>query len=174
MSLDICCLVVFSFSKEEKSSSSCRASVGDKEHHGNNCGPPSLFCPDFFFSSDPCLCLPPTPCYTELPNNVMACSTKKYLALTKDFYQHIKMTQLSPFQWSKNQDSNTICVEYDSRKTSLLSSQAMNAGHTHQKRGSKSRTSLSVMLKEVEREEKEEEAPVPHSSGYTLSVFRKS
>lgn len=45
---------------EKKSLSSCRSRIGDKGQQGNNHGPPSLFCPDFF-ASDPCLCCLPIP-----------------------------------------------------------------------------------------------------------------
>lgn len=34
--------------------------------------------------------------------HTIAHSTKKYLALTKHFYQYIKETQLSPFHWCEN------------------------------------------------------------------------
>lgn len=67
--------------------------------------------------------------------HAMACSTKKYLALTRHFYQHIKATQLSPFHWCENQASNMVCMEQAGQGNGAVCSQALSAIHTLQKRG---------------------------------------
>lgn len=61
--------------------------------------------------------------------HAVACSTKKYLALTRHFYQHTKATQLPPFHWCKNQDSNMVCMDYAWQGNSAVCSQA--ECHTH-------------------------------------------
>lgn len=107
----LCCRLFIRQRKWKKSLSSCRSRIGDKGQQGNNHGPLLCFVP-LFFCIRPMSLLSSYPFLYRASKHTMACSTKKYFALTRHFYQHIKATQLSPFHWCKNRHSNMVCMKH--------------------------------------------------------------
>lgn len=142
--------------KGEKSLSSCRAGIVDKEQQRNSRGPPSLFCPDFF-ASDLCLCPPPTPHYTELPDMLRSVTQRNL----QRFHQSMEVTQRSPFRHHADRASNIIYRERAQQGNNTVSSQAISAICRRQKGGSEEQD-ISVCHAQRDQE-KEEEAPVPNA-----------